>query len=146
MNFKSFALSLFLLLVAAGARAERELLQLHGSNTVGAELAPALAKQWLRSRGYQLETERRSTVDTSILGNSDGEDSILIELAAHGSSTGFRDMSTGTADVAMASRRIKQKELEKLRGFGNLDALENEYVIALDGIAIIVHPENPIDA
>ena len=41
----------------------------------------------------------------------------------------------------MASRRIKQKEIDALTSLGDLTWLESEHVIALDGIAVVVHPD-----
>ncbi len=58
-----------------------------------------------------------------------------IELQMSDSSTGLSQVSNGTADIGMASRDLKDSELE------NLD----NTVIALDGIAVIVNPDSPVD-
>ncbi len=49
------------------------------------------------------------------------------------------------ADLAMASRRIHAQEIHALRDLGALDHPSNEHVIAMDGLAVIVHRENRID-
>jgi phosphate transport system substrate-binding protein len=69
-----------------------------------------------------------------------------IEIFAHGSSTAFEDMQAGRCDIGMASRRIKEDELTKLASLGNLASAANEHVVALDGLAIIVNPANPVSA
>ncbi len=46
----------------------------------------------------------------------------------------------------MSSRRIKQKEIDALASLGQMTSMESEHVIALDGIAVIVHPDNPVAA
>ncbi len=58
-----------------------------------------------------------------------------IELQMSDSSTGISSVVNGTADIAMASRELKDAELETLE----------PTVIALDGIALIVNLDCPID-
>lgn len=70
---------------------------------------------------------------------------VFVEVAAHGSSTGFRGL-LGAAELAMSSRRIKTSELEQLSEFGNMRSYAREQVIAIDGLAVIVHPGNPVQS
>ena len=59
-----------------------------------------------------------------------------IELQTSDSSTGMSQAADGTLDIGMASRDIKDSELEAgLTGT----------TIAMDGIAVIVNHENPVD-
>ena len=51
-------------------------------------------------------------------------------------------MINNTVDIANASRQIKSDEIENAQDNG-VDPVE--YVIARDAIAVIVHPDNPID-
>src|SRR5690606_39821510 len=67
-----------------------------------------------------------------------------VSVAAHGSGTGFVGLQDGSADLAASSRPIKGGEAEALKGLGDLRSLDGEQVIAIDGLAIIVHPRNPI--
>ncbi|HOO97505.1 MAG TPA: phosphate ABC transporter substrate-binding protein [Caldisericia bacterium] len=64
-----------------------------------------------------------------------------VSVAGGGSGTGIAAMTNGTTDVAAASRLIKDKEVTALEG-KNMKAVE--HVVARDGIAVIVHPDNPI--
>ncbi|MCL2253444.1 MAG: substrate-binding domain-containing protein [Lachnospiraceae bacterium] len=50
------------------------------------------------------------------------------------SSAGMNDAINGTCDIGMASRALKDSELEQL----------NEIMIAIDGIAVIANKSNPI--
>ena len=59
-----------------------------------------------------------------------------ININGTGSSDGIRAAADGTAQLGMSSRDLSPTE----RGQGL-----NEQVIALDGIAIILHPSSPID-
>ena len=69
---------------------------------------------------------------------------LRIDIAAHGSSTGFVALGRGEADLAAASRPINDSEVRQLQALGDLRAAGAEQVIGLDGVAIIVHPDNPI--
>lgn len=122
------------------------LFRMHGSNTVGAQLAPEMVKAWLQSQAYQdvrsfrLEKEEQIITAVSPAGND-----VAVEIQAHGSSTGFRDLIAGKIDVAMASRQIKDKEVNVIaKQYGNIKTKHNEIVIGMDGIAVIVHRTNPL--
>ena len=67
---------------------------------------------------------------------------IDISVTGGGSGTGFAALLNGTTDICIASRKIKTKELDQAKGLG----IEiKEFVVARDGIAIVVNKENPID-
>lgn len=61
---------------------------------------------------------------------------VTIEIQQSDSSTGISDTIDGTCDIGMASRELKASELEK-----GLTAT----VIAMDGIAVIVNNNNPVN-
>ena len=58
-----------------------------------------------------------------------------------GSGTGIAALINGTLDIANASRAMKDKEIEEAKANG-VEAVE--HVIAIDALAIIVNPANPI--
>ena len=60
-----------------------------------------------------------------------------IELMTSDSTSGMNNAISGTYDIGMASREVKDSEIE-----GGLTA----QVIAIDGIAVIVNPENAVSA
>jgi len=59
---------------------------------------------------------------------------IKISVQGGGSSAGIMAAETGTADIGMSSRNLKDEEMEVLR----------HIEIAKDGLAMIVHPSNPV--
>ena len=65
----------------------------------------------------------------------------FIAVTGGGSGTGFSSLISGTCDIAMGSRNIKDKEiaLAKQRG-----VYPFEIKVALDGLAIVVNPKNPV--
>ncbi|MCF6464724.1 substrate-binding domain-containing protein [Clostridium sp. Cult2] len=60
---------------------------------------------------------------------------VSIEVQSTGSSAGMQSAIEGTADIGMASRELKDSELAEL----------TPVVIALDGIAVIVNNDNPVE-
>ncbi len=67
---------------------------------------------------------------------------IRISVTGGGSGTGIASLMNGTVDIANASRAIKQEEIELAEQNG-IEPVE--HVIARDAIAVIVHPDNPVD-
>jgi phosphate transport system substrate-binding protein len=67
---------------------------------------------------------------------------VRISVSGGGSGTGIASLINGTVDIANASRQIKPEEVEAAEANG---IEPQEYVIARDAIAVIVHPENPVN-
>src|SRR5215207_7212373 len=65
---------------------------------------------------------------------------IRISVTGGGSGTGNASLINGTVDIANASRKIKEEELDEAQGNG-IEPVE--HIIARDAIAVIVNPENP---
>ncbi|MFZ6031407.1 MAG: phosphate ABC transporter substrate-binding protein [Chloroflexota bacterium] len=105
---------------SAGSMAEipQQTLQNIGSDTI-----VNLALAW--AEAYQQES---SQVNISVTGG--------------GSGAGLAALVNGTADIANASRPIKQEEIAQAaeKGFEPY-----EIIIARDAIAVVVHPDNPIE-
>jgi phosphate transport system substrate-binding protein len=68
---------------------------------------------------------------------------IQISVQGGGSGVGIASLIDKTTDIADSSRKIKGEEVEKAKA-GGVSPFETE--IALDGIAVIVNPGNPIKA
>lgn len=66
---------------------------------------------------------------------------INISVQGGGSGVGIASLLDGTTDIADASRKIKSKEIDKAKAAG-INPYEN--IIAMDGIAVVVHPSNAI--
>jgi phosphate transport system substrate-binding protein len=126
---------------------DKVVLRLHGSNTIGKELAPALVEGYLKHKGAKnVERVEGATPDEVSLkallpGDSKAQ---VIEIKAHGSDTAVSALEAEQCDVAMMSRKMKGDELEKLSKLGDLGAPGSENVIAMDGIAVIVNRGNPV--
>jgi phosphate transport system substrate-binding protein len=94
--------------------------RMKGSDTIGGALGPALADAF---------SQRRPDV--------------TVTVEALGSSTAFGGLFDGSADLGASSRPVNAKEIAEAQRLG---VALVETVIGYDGLAIIVHPDNPIAA
>lgn len=123
-------------------------LRIQGSNTIGAELGPALLVGLFEQQGLrEVRIEDGASANEQRVVGLDAQGrQVLAEISAHGSGTGFVALQKGTADLAASSRPIKDSEVAALAALGDMRSLEAEQVIAIDGLAIILHPDNPLHA
>lgn len=122
-------------------------LRMQGSNTIGARLGPALVEGLLEREGFtRVRIEDSGENEQRVTGFNAKGRLVSIELAAHGSGTGFAALDSGHAELAASSRPIKDSEAASLARLGDLKSPEGEQVIAIDGLAVILHPSNPLDA
>lgn len=127
--------------------ADHTLFSIHGSNTIGGSLAPNLAMEYLKAKGAKNVMIRPLPTANEKLITGDLPDqgkSVNIFIAAHGSSTGFKKLVDGEAQIWAASRPVKDKEVRSAQAMANLRAPESEHVLGIDGLAIIVNPDNPV--
>jgi phosphate transport system substrate-binding protein len=62
-------------------------------------------------------------------------DDVTVTVSGGGSSVGVQSAGEGTADIGMASRELKDSEMESYPTLV-------KHIVCSDGIAIIVHPDN----
>ncbi|MCU0651432.1 MAG: phosphate ABC transporter substrate-binding protein [Candidatus Omnitrophica bacterium] len=99
------------------AAAEKKSIQIKGSDTM-VNLAQAWAEKYMEA--------------------NPGE---FVAVTGGGSGTGLSSLISGTCDIAMSSRNIKEKEiaLAEKKGISPF-----EIKVALDGLAVVVNPKNPV--
>jgi len=68
---------------------------------------------------------------------------VFVAVTGGGSGVGIASLINGTCDIAIASRKMRDEEIEiaKKRGVE-----PKEFVVAYDGVAVIVNKNNPIDS
>ncbi|MEJ2746341.1 MAG: phosphate ABC transporter substrate-binding protein [Anaerolineae bacterium] len=71
----------------------------------------------------------------------DVDPTVSIAVTGGGSGTGIAALINGTVDIANASRPMKDSEIEEAQANG-IDPVE--HVVAIDALAVIVHPDNPV--
>lgn len=121
------------------------ILKIHGSNTIGASLMDKLIHKWLIKQGADsIRLEEGETIEEKyVLAKLGGKD-ISVQIHSYGSSTGFEDLFWGKTDIAMSSKPIPKKSIKKLYKLGDMKSASAEHILSLDGISIIVNPENPL--
>ncbi|MBS1270284.1 MAG: Phosphate-binding protein PstS [Gammaproteobacteria bacterium] len=68
---------------------------------------------------------------------------VAVAVTGGGSGTGIAALINGTVDIANASRRVKQKEMDLARSRGQ-DPVK--HVVAYDALSVFLHPDNPLDS
>lgn len=96
----------------------RAVVSARGSDTIGAALGPALA------RAFEAASPGTS-----------------VRWEGLGSATAFPGLLDGSADLGASSRSVNAEELARAKDLG---VELKEYVLGYDGIAVIVHPSNPV--
>jgi phosphate transport system substrate-binding protein len=120
-------------------------LAIHGSNTIGAQLMPNTIERFAEQEGYTLEKIVGSDPEQVLykLSGSDGKELGSIDLQSHGSNTAPPDLKQGKAQIGEMSRPIKTEEVKAITDAG----IElKSHVFALDGVVVLVSPQNPVKA
>ncbi len=139
---------------AAGAEPRRESaggpvqvkLRLSGADALSAELVPALAAAFLTSqKAADVEVTKGQSGVVLVRGSLDGA-AVGVEVSAGNTARGLETLLAGSADIAVATRRVNQDERQKLSVLGTMTSAANEHVLGLDGIAVIVNKANSVAA
>ena len=104
--------------MASGTAGAAGKIVIDGSTTVG-PIAKAFATHFTKSTGVQ------------------------VTVSESGSGNGAKSLINKTCDIATMSRPMKDKELAAARSKGINPV---EHIVALDGLCIVVHPSNRINA
>ncbi len=118
-----------------------------GSNTIGRLMLPAMIEAFAFNMGGDLEIEVLSPeqVKYTVLDeNGDMYAAITVNLGS--SDDAFDALQNGDAFIGLSSRRVTDGERNRFlrQGRGDLTSPAQERILALDGMAIMVNPRNPI--
>ena len=138
------------------ARSEHVVLTLRGSTSLGDELMPKLAAAFLHDEMGAVQTgirvvtkDPKGHARLHVWGKVPGLSGLqVIEIYAAGSTAAFACLAVesgpDSCDIGMSSRPINNFDKQTYPVLRNLGNRGTENVVALDGIAIIVNPVNPI--
>ncbi|MBS0237240.1 MAG: substrate-binding domain-containing protein [Proteobacteria bacterium] len=133
---------------AADAPAGPLSISISGSNTIGNQLMPNLIEAYADAAKKKLtKVVSADALDVEFrVSGQDGHDGGAIALHRHGSATAFTDLEKKAAQIGMASRPVKADEVQKLMsaGMGDFRQPGSEHVLGLDGLLVLVSPQNPI--
>jgi phosphate transport system substrate-binding protein len=115
-----------------------------GSNIIGEGLMPTLVEGYADLLGAELVREVGIGENETVfhLVGGDAKEVAAINVAAHGTATAFAALAGGTAVLGLASRRMNGPE----DGLKDLRDTPDEHILALDGLVVIAHPDNPVRA
>lgn len=120
-------------------------LRISGSSTLGKSVLPTLVEEYLAAK--QVENIDRIAMgresSSLIRGTTPSGAAVNVLVEAGGSGTGFSALINGTADLAAASRAVTSDENARYT-LADLTSNQNEHIVGLDGIAMVVHPSNPV--
>lgn len=124
------------------------LFEISGSNTLGETLTPELAKAFMMERinAQDVKIRHRKNKETLIVGWVNGKRK-TIKVNAHGSTTGFDDLANSNCDISLSSRLYRESERSNVLNArkGDISTTEYEHIVAMDGVAIIVHPSRQLN-
>ena len=123
------------------------LLRLAGSDAVAPKLIRRLASSYLALIGDTSISAAPNSisrqVDVSGLQTGQREVISILETSSAG---GFNALLRGNTDMVVSNRKLTSAEADQLKSVGDLTLAAHEHVIAVQGIALIVHPTNRITA
>jgi phosphate transport system substrate-binding protein len=112
-----YALTAIFLFFCIQGYAKENFIQIKGSDTM-VNLAQAWAEKYMEK-------------------NPDA----FIAVTGGGSGTGIASLISGTCNITMSSRNIKEKEIALAKQNGREPY---EITVAMDGLAVVVNPQNPV--
>ncbi len=135
--------------------AQETSIHLAGSNTIGAKMALDLARAWakqMKLSGIRVDAGYDPDEYEVIAEGAENSRKVRVHVNGKGTGTGIEPLLRGQADIWMASRPVREADIELVRKHKVADVptvaqfqqpgVEN--VIALAGLAIIVNPRNPV--
>lgn len=131
---------------AAAQADDTERLRVHGSNLLGSRLVPALVESWLKDIGYsQVKRRELGPARTEIGAVRDGQP-LIVEIDKRGTASGLQAIIDGNAEICMSARQPNAREIDDAWQLGDLKSPTQEWVVGLDGLVLLVSPDNPVSA
>jgi phosphate transport system substrate-binding protein len=126
------------------------LLRIATTATLADELLAPLTASYL-SGNQKLESVVQSSDASSrklqIRGQQPGRrDLAAVEIAKSSPAEAFNALAAGRADLVVSPRAPEDPELQALKPLGDFRRNECEHVLALDGLAVLVHKRNQLAA
>ena len=132
--------------------AEESDVSISGSGTIGFGMMPLLVEGMANADGAIAEVSQLANGNAtlvSVVGEEGFGDDIGSYLINNNSSRdAFLALQEKSAEVGMASRRITRDEARSLSrdGAGSMVDPNQEHLLAVDSIAVITHPKNPVSS
>lgn len=118
-----------------------------GGSAIGSQYIPELISSFAAANGYIVKKSvGRDTRDLNfVLTNPDGIIAGQILVKRHGVPAGMKDLLAGNADLIWSGAPASERDVAAFARQGiNLRSRTSEHVFALDALAVLVHPKNPL--
>lgn len=121
-----------------------------GSDTIGLGMMPLLLTgyaSFLNAESSVNATQTEGDILTNFVADGGfGDEMESYRVISTTSGDAFTSLLQSSAQIGMASRRIKPDEARQLKadGAGNMISTLQEHVVAVDSLVIIVNPENEV--
>lgn len=132
----------------ASAAGEGGEVVISGSSSIGAKLLPRLlegfASETQSELALQIDPAARELVST--LTGVTGETTATFRSRLRSTSEAVQDLLSGRVNMIVTSRRLTDAEAAQFNaaGIGDIRDPQREIVVALDGLAFLVAPDNPV--
>lgn len=119
--------------------------QIASTNDIGEGLLPMLLEGFSESSGYQIQITNGPRVEML---NDAGEITAQISVEIGDAGKGFASLAEGSAMLALMSRSASKIEVVANidAGFGDISSVEQQTVLAMDGLVILVSQDNPVNS
>ncbi|GFE62933.1 phosphate ABC transporter substrate-binding/OmpA family protein [Litoreibacter roseus] len=119
-----------------------------GSRALADSLIPTLISDYSKSIGAQSESSVSSNGRAVFSFDTEQAGKAEIEVASTNSRDGFEALVGGDATFALATRPARNREVRAAAdaGKGELRTPQQEHIVAVDGLLLVTHPDNPVRA
>lgn len=123
-----------------------------GSDTVGLGMMNLLLQGWASNQNAEAlisTTPEKTKVLAEVVADQGfGEPLNNYLVWSTTSGDAFKTLLDKSAEIGMASRRIRPQEARALRadGAGNMISPTQEHIVAVDSLVVVVNPDNPVSS
>lgn len=112
---------------------------------IGEGLLPMLLEGFSETSGYQIRITDGPRVE---MVNETGEFAAQIGIESGDASTSYSAIAEGAAMLTVASQSPDRLEVAAIAdaGFGDISSVEQQTVLAMDGLVILVSQDNPVNS
>ncbi|MEQ8824391.1 MAG: phosphate ABC transporter substrate-binding/OmpA family protein [Filomicrobium sp.] len=118
-----------------------------GGNAIGTHYIPELVAAFAAANGYIIKKSiGRDTRDlTFVLTDRENRTVGRVFVKRHGVPAGMADLLEGKADLVWSGAPATEQDVRAFANKGiNIRSISSEHVFALDALAVLVHPQNPL--
>jgi phosphate transport system substrate-binding protein len=141
--------------LAQPKQTQETVVRLAGSSTIGTKMALELATAWakqLKLPAVRIDAGIDADEYEVIAEGAESTRRLRVQVRAKGTGTGLEPLLRGQADFWMASRQVRESDLDAMRkrnvpsvpSLAQMQQPGTENVVGLAALAVVVSPRNPV--